>query len=392
MSSNANRPALGSDPTRLKVLDVGTMIAGPFAAALMGDFGADVIKVERPDGQHDRMRTLPHYWPVEARNKRSITLDLRTDEGRRIIERLACWADVLVENFTPGTMQKWGLGYEQLSALNQRLVYVSVSGYGQTGPNRSLPGYDHVAAAFGGLWHVTGFPDRPPVLAGLAVADYFAGVFAAYGAMEALRRRDAFGGAGRGEWVDVGLYEPIIRIAGLNFTRHSREGVVPERIGSMPVDDRPPSGLPQGVAYETRDHRWVSLFPVSHDQWERLAEVMGMTGAHEFTREAMAKNRRAADPLVRRWVAQQDYEALVQALNAAKIPVSPIQSVADIVADPHVQARGNLIEVPDENGVPTRMQGVVPLLVSQPGAVRWAGESLGMSEPELEDLRTRRII
>lgn len=399
----SEKPPLGKDPARLKVVDLGTMVAGPFAATLLGDFGADVIKVERPDGQGDRMRN-PDYWPVEGRNKRSITLDLRAPEARPILLDLVRWADVLVENFKPGTMAKWKLDYETLSAVNPRLVYVSVSGFGQTGPNSPRPGYDHVGAAFGGLWYVTGFPDRPPVLPGLPVVDYFTGTFAALGALEAVRRRDAPGGTGKGEWVELGLYEPMIRIAGANFIRHSRTGHVSERVGSMPVDDRPPAGLPHGVSYETSDGKWISMFPVTDQQWELLAKVIPEAGPPLCPIEAIKRNPRVSDPAIRRWVRDRDYDTVMKAFIDGGLPVSPIYGTADIVSDPHVQARGNLVERLDSAGKTVRMQGVVPRLVERPGEVRWAGEPLGasnkavyeellgLSKDELQSLAAKKVI
>ncbi len=397
------KPTLWEDPTRLKVIDVGTMVAGPFAATLMGDFGADVIKIERPDGVGDRMRN-PEYWPVEGRNKRSLTLDLRTEEGKAILLRLVEQADVLVENFKPGTMEKWGLGYQRLSALNPRLVYVSVSGFGQTGPHAARPGYDHVGSAFGGLWYTTGFPDRPPCLPGLPVADYFAGTFAALGALEAIRRRDVPGGTGKGEWVELGLYEPMIRIAGSNFVRHSYNGYVSERVGSMPVDDQPPAGLPHGVAYQTLDGRWISMFPVMLKQWGQLRELIPGLSSEQFPDALLVRNPRAPDHVIRAWIAERNYEQAMEGLTAVGMPVSPINGTAEIVADPHVQARGNIVSTTDYKGEPVLMQGVVPRLVGSPGEVRWAGEALGgsnrdvlagllgMSEQQIQELAGSNVI
>lgn len=399
----SNKPPLSKDTSRLKVIDVGTMVAGPFAATILGDFGADVIKVERPDGNGDRMRN-PDYWPVEGRNKRSITLDLRKEEGRAILLKLVEWADVLVENFKPGTMAKWGLDYESLSKVNPRLVYVSISGFGQTGPNSPRPGYDHVGAAFGGLWYVTGFPDRPPCIPGMPVVDYFTGTFAAVGALEALRRRDAPGGTGKGEWVELGLYEPMLRIAGSNFIRHSRTGYVCERVGSTPVDDQPPAGLPHGVAYETADGRWLSMFPVQPQQWTRLAAVIPEIGPEFYPPELLLQNPRAPDAEIRSWIRARPYDEVMAAFIKADLSASPIYSTEDIVNDPHIQARNNLVEIEDATGEMVRMQGVVPNLVNQPGEVRWAGEAtggsneavfkdlLGMQEAELQSLRAQQVI
>ena len=196
--TDSHRPPVDRSPSRLKVLDVGTIVAGPFAATILGDLGAEVIKVERPDGR-DTLRYartgepgMSNQWLAEGRNKRSVTLNLRKPEGKALLEKLACWADILVENFQPGTMAKWGLSYADLRTVNPRLVYVSVSGYGQTGPKSALPGFDQAAVAYSGLTYVTGYPDQPPVSPGYPVADYFCGTFAAVGALEALAARVGF--------------------------------------------------------------------------------------------------------------------------------------------------------------------------------------------------------
>ncbi|MCK9541456.1 MAG: CoA transferase [Novosphingobium sp.] len=377
------RPDLADGAGRLKVLDIGMMIAGPFCSTLLGDFGADVIKIERPDGQGDRMRQQDIYWPVEGRNKRSVTLDMRKPEGRELLLRLVDWADVLVENFKPGTVAKWGLDYATLSQRNPRLVYVSVSGFGQTGPNSDRPGYDHVGAAFGGLWYQTGFPDRPPVLPGLPVADYLAGTFAAVGALEAVRRRDAPGGTGKGEWVELGLYEPLIRISGSNFVRYSQTGHVNERVGSMPVDDRPPKGLPQGVCYETRDGRQINVFPVQPAQWDRMKQIIPAMNLPEYSNDVLQRNMRAADHIIRPWIAERDFADLMDVFVKADLPCSPVNNTVDIINDPHVQARENVIRIEDQYGHEVLMQNVVPRLVNEPGSVRWAGEKLGASNHDV---------
>lgn len=377
------RPDLTDGHSRLKVLDVGTMIAGPFCSTLLGDFGADVIKIERPDGQGDRIRQQDIAWPLEGRNKRSVTLDMRTPEGKELLLRLVDWADVFIENFKPGTMKKWGLDYESLSQRNPRLVYVSVSGFGQTGPNSARPGYDHVGAAFGGLWYQTGFPDRPPVLPGMPVVDYFAGTFAALGALEALRRRDGPGGTGKGEWVELGLYEPIIRISSYNYTRLSLYDQPYEREGSMPIDDQPPRGQPQGVCYETSDGRWLNVLPLNPDQWDRMKKVIPEVDRPEFDNKTLQANLRAPDKYIRAWILERTMDEALDAFIEADLPCSPIFSTADIIADPHVQARGNIIKTQDQFGRELLMQNVCPNFVSNPASVRWTGEKLGASNHEV---------
>ena len=377
------RPDLTAGGPRLKVLDIGTMIAGPFCSTLLADFGADVIKVERPDGHGDRMREQDIFWPVEGRNKRSVTLDLRKPEAQELILRLVDWADIFLENFKPGTVARWGLDYETLSKRNPRLVYVSVSGFGQTGPNSPRPGYDHVGAAYGGLWHQTGFADRPPVLPGLHVADYMTATFAALGALEAIRRRDTPGGAGTGDWVEIGLYESIMRISGSNFIKHSLTGEVNERVGSIVNDDQPPRGMQHGVAYYTADGKLMNMMPLQPAQWDRLKQIIPEVDRPEFSNEVLQKNLRAPDAIVRKWIGERSYDEASRIFTEADLAFSPINSTADLVQDPHVAARRNLIEAEDLKGRIVRMQGVVPNIVNNPGKVRWAGEALGASNQEV---------
>lgn len=377
------RPDLTDGQPRLKVLDIGTMIAGPFCSTLLGDFGADVIKVERPDGMGDRVRQQDVAWPLEGRNKRSITLDMRKAEGVKLLLKLVDWADVFVENFKPGTMEKWGLDYETLSRRNPRLVYVSVSGFGQTGPNAPRPGYDHVGAAFGGLWYQTGFPDRPPVLPGMPIADYLTGTFAALGALEALRRRDGPGGTGKGEWVELGLYEPILRISSYHYTRYSLTGKPFEREGSMPIDDEPPRGQPQGVCYETSDGKWLNVLPLQPAQWDRMKKVVPEVDRPEFDDKTLQHNLRAPDRYIRAWIKERTLDEALNAFIEADIACSPIYSTVDIINDPHVQARGNIIAAQDQYGRDVLMQNVCPNFVGEPAEVRWAGEALGASNREV---------
>lgn len=379
------RPDLTDGQPRLKVLDLGMMIAGPFCSTLLGDFGADVIKVERPDGNGDRVRQQDWAWPLEGRNKRSITLDMRKPEGLELVLKLVDWADVLIENFKPGTMKKWGLDYEALSKRNPRLVYLSVSGFGQTGPNSPRPGYDHVGAAFGGLWYQTGYGDRPPVLPGMPIVDYLAATFAAVGVLEALRRRYGPGGTGKGEWVELGLYEPILRISSYHYTRYSLYGEPYERVGSMPVDGDEKVGMsmPQGVAYETCDGKWLNMFPLQPDQWDRLKQVIPDVDRPEFANEVLQKNLRAPDKYIRDWIKEQTFDEAMDAFIKADLPCSPINSTQDIMDDPHVAARGNLIRAEDQYGRELVMQNVCPRFVNQPAEVRWTGEALGASNQEV---------
>jgi crotonobetainyl-CoA:carnitine CoA-transferase CaiB-like acyl-CoA transferase len=388
---------LSDDPSRLRVLDLGRLLAGPVAATLLGDLGAEVIKVERP-GVGDLQRGvfpqapedpgMPYAWQVEGRNKRSITLAIAHPQGKDLLLRLVKWADVLVENFKPGTMERWGLGYRDLAVVNPRLVYVSVSGYGQTGPYRARPGLDFVGSGFAGLTFATGAPDRPPTLPGYALTDYMAATFAALGALEAIRRRDAPGGTGRGEHVDVALYEPALRFSTPWLQYYQRDGVLRVREGSGP---RPDGGKPVvhwGYTYATADDRWVSLLPIlmSDESQHRLWQVIGrgdLIGDSRFrTAEDREREYQVLDAAVREWCAATDAAAIVAAFEAAAIPCGHVNSVADILDDPHMQER-SLRDVGDHRGQPLVMPEVVPRLAGSPGEIRWAGEDLGASNEEI---------
>jgi crotonobetainyl-CoA:carnitine CoA-transferase CaiB-like acyl-CoA transferase len=383
---------------RLHILDLGRLLAGPMVATLLGDMGAEVIKVEQPgvgdpargvypmpaDGGDD----LSYQWKVEGRNKRSITLQLSNPRGRELLQRLVPWADVLVENFRPGVMERWGLGPDDLHAANQRLVIVRVSGFGQTGPYRERAGLDFVGAGFAGLTYATGAPDRPPTTPGYPLCDYMAGAFGAMGALEALRRRDCSGGTGKGEVVDIALYEPVLRFSTPWLSIFDREGFVRVRDGSSP---RPDDQLPQGMwgySYETADGHWVSLLPSSRDdnRQRRLLVAIGRPELADDPRFATStdreRNYKALDEVVRVWCARHDRATITAVFDEMGLACGPINSVADICADPHVQER-NLVMVPDHRGEPLLMQRAVPRVGDDAGTVRWAGEPLGASNEEV---------
>jgi crotonobetainyl-CoA:carnitine CoA-transferase CaiB-like acyl-CoA transferase len=403
---------------QIKVLDLGSFLAGPLVATFLGDLGADVIKVERP-GAGDRARYYgpqPHArqgmgyrFQVEGRNKRSITLDLQKPEGREILRRLAGWADVLVENFKPGTMAKWGLGYDDLAALNRRLIYVSVSGFGQTGPYRDRPAYDQIALAVGGLTNVTGFPDRPPVLPGYPIGDYLGGLWGTIGALEALRRRDGPGGTGRGEWVDVALYEAVLRLSSPLVTAYHATGQIQQREGSLPSPDVEHPEVLWGYLYETADGKWISNMPHQFDPLhQHQLEIIGREDLLDDPRLATyalrQENFRVLDTAIRTWMARTPAEEALRRYLDAGIPVSLVYDAADIASDPHVAERESLIEVPDAFGDPLVMQAPVPRFASGQSPIRWAGQPVGaanqevyrgllaMEADELEGLRERGVI
>ena len=306
----------------IRVLDIGSLIAGPFAATMLGDFGAEVIKVEQP-GAGDALRGTPvdgkavrsPNWLVEGRNKKCVTLNLRVPAGQAILRDLVRHADVLIENFTPGTMEKWSLGWPTLQAINPRLIMVRVSGYGQTGPNAKRAGYDRIALGFSGYMYPTGFPDRYPVRPAFPTADYNTGTFAALAAMFALYQRDAQGG--EGQMIDLALYEPTFRITGDMLTKFARTGAIRERIGN-----RNPTFAPAGT-FETKDGRFVQIAAGGDKVWQRLAEATGIAGLATDPRYLKSRDRIARadelEKLLADWIAEHDFAEVEARLVPANV-------------------------------------------------------------------------
>jgi crotonobetainyl-CoA:carnitine CoA-transferase CaiB-like acyl-CoA transferase len=390
----------------IRVLDLATVMAGPVAATLLADFGADVIKVEEPT-RGDTIRGLGGgagaelFWLQEGRNKRCVTLDLRQREGQDLLARLAAGSDVLIESFRPGTMEAWNLGPERLCAENPRLVYLRMSGYGQSGPYRERGAFDRVAAAFSGVTYATGDPDRPPVRSGYALADYMSAAYNAFAIAMVLYHRDAKGD-GRGQVIDLALYEPLLRASEASSVVFDRFGVVRERTGN-----RHAAAVPSGL-YETNDGAFVVLFAAPDHLFERLARAIGRPELPRDPRYANAGARRKhADDLeseIAEWMAERSAGEAVERLLEAQVPVSQVNSIADVFADPHVAARENLVPVPDGKGGRVRMVGVLPRLSRTPGRIRHGGrplgadneevygELLGLEPEEVRALRARGIV
>ena len=392
----------------IRVLDIGTLIAGPFAATMLGDFGAEVIKVEQP-GIGDALRgtasdgSAPRSenWLVEARNKKSITLNLRVPAGQAILRELVATADVLVENFTPGTLERWSLGWEELQLINPRLVMVRVSGYGQFGPYARRAGYDRIALGFSGYMYPTGFPDRFPVRPAFPTADYNTGTFAALATMFALYHRDTRDG-GKGQMIDLALYEPTFRITADMVPQFLKTGRTRERIGN-----RNPTFAPAGT-FQTRDGRFVQIAAGGDRVWRRLAAAMGRPELAGDPRYAVSAERvQRADELeqlLAEWVSERDFTDIDRVLGEANVPFGGIYTAADIVADPHYAARSNIVRVADGEHGEVTMPGVVPRLEGTPGRITHAGpaigqhndevyrELLGKSAEELSALREQGVI
>jgi crotonobetainyl-CoA:carnitine CoA-transferase CaiB-like acyl-CoA transferase len=390
----------------LRVLDLATFIAAPFACTLLGEFGAEVIKVEQP-GVGDDLRRLgrrpaagPAYmWLVESRNKKSITCNLRAREGQVLIKRLAAGADVLAENFRPGTMERWSLGYSELSASNPGLVMVRISAFGQTGPRRERPGFGRIAAAVSGVSYICGYPDRPPVTPGTpTVPDYLAGVLGAFGALVALRHRER---TGRGQVVETALFEPMLRMLDEMIPVYAASGLVRERIGSGTEYVAPHNH------YRARDGRWVAIACTNDRMFERLAGAMTRAQLlEEFpTMAERLRRREELDAVVQAWADGLDAAEVLARLDAADVPCSLVYSVKDLFEDPHVRAREDLVAVPHPLGGLLHMVGIVPKLSLTPGAIEHAGPvevgahneqiycgRLGLSRGDLADLKRRGIV
>ncbi|PWW32374.1 crotonobetainyl-CoA:carnitine CoA-transferase CaiB-like acyl-CoA transferase [Cytobacillus oceanisediminis] len=393
----------------IKVVELGAFIAGPFASRLLGEFGAEVIKVESPKG--DQLRTWgPHapgqdsYWSmIQSRNKRSISVDMRTFDGQEIVRELIKEADVVLENFKPGTLLKWRLSHEEMKELNPKLIITSITGFGQTGPYRDLPGFGNIAESMGGLRYVTGYPDRPPVRVGLAIGDSLAGLYAVIGTLLSLYNRDIqFEVTERkGQVVDVALYEAVFSLLDSIVTEYVHEGIVRERTGNQHVATAPSN------VYQTKDGKYVAIGANSDSLFKRLTAAMGredLANNPKLQNNAgRAKEADLIDEAVENWTRQYNLDEVMKQLNAVSVPGGPIYNVEDIVKDTHYQARDMIIAIPDERIGEIVMQGVVPKLSETPGEVKWAGpecgahteevlSSIGYTADKIKELKSKNII
>ncbi|WP_326541104.1 CaiB/BaiF CoA transferase family protein [Pseudorhodoferax sp.] len=385
--ANPDKPAPGSAGplAGLRVLDLGTMVAGPVACTLLADFGAEVIKVEQP-GSGDTMRGLgPHiggeslYWNVDNRNKKSVTIDLRRPAGQALVKRLVERSDALVENFRPGTMERWKLGYATLAELRPALVMLSVSGFGQTGPYAQRAAYDRMALAFSGVMGLTGFADRAPVRTGISVADYTTACMGAFALMMALYHRDAKGG--RGEHIDLALYESMFRFTEVLTAAYDKLGIVRERRGNVHFAAAP------GEHFRTSDDRYLILTISGDTLFERLCAAMGRPELARDPRYATHEQRwqqiQVLNDIVATWIRATPVEQVTGALEAHGIPFSLVLSIADIVRDPQYAARENIVTVDHERLGPLKMQGVVPKLAGHAPRTIAAAPTLGQHTEEV---------
>jgi succinyl-CoA:(S)-malate CoA-transferase subunit B len=385
-------PARDLPLSGVRVLDLATVIAGPYAASILGEFGAEVIKVEQP-GVGCSLRRFGTPTPVgdtvtwlgESRNKKSITVNLRTDEGQGVLKRLAAEADVVVENFRPGTMERWGLGWDVLHELNPRLVMLRVTGYGQTGPYRQRPGFARVAHAVGGLAYLAGMPRGVPVTPGsTTLGDYMTGLYGCIGILMALRHRDL---TGEGQYVDAALYESVFRCTGELAPAYGRYGIVRERKGPNNNENACPNGH-----FPTQDDRWVAITCPTDKLFSRLAEAMGkpeLAADHVFGRaEVRLEHHHDVNEIVRDWCGAHPCQEILDRCHAAGAPAGPLNTIADIFADRQFHARRTMVAVDDDEvGETIIVPNTLPRLSETPGEIRHLGPRLGAhTEQILKDL------
>lgn len=369
----------------LKVIELGTLIAGPFASRLCAEFGAEVIKVESPDGGDPLRKWRKLYegtslwWFVQARNKKSITLNLKHAEGLEVLKRLLAEADILIENFRPGVLEKLGLSWEVIHALNPKLVMVRLSGFGQTGPMKDQPGFGAVGESMGGLRYITGFEDRPPVRTGISIGDSIAALWAVIGALMALRHREVNGGLG--QVVDVALYEAVFAMMESMVPEFDVFGFIRERTGNiMP-------GITPSSIHTSADGRHVQIGANGDAIFKRFMLAIGREDLANDPQLASNDGRDARrDELygvIDRWVAALPLEQVLETLSRAEVPASRIYSAEDMFSDPQFLAREMLLQARLPDGQPFRMPGIVPKLSDTPGSADWIGPELGQHNAEV---------
>ena len=388
----------------VRVLELGTTIAGPFCARLLADFGADVIKVEPAEGDPIRVSGKRFhgkglYAASLMRNKRLVTIDLRTAAGQDLVRRFAARCDIVIENFRPGTLEKWGLGYEDLSRINPRIVLVRISGYGQTGPYSGRPGYGVVCEAVGGLRHVTGDPDRPPARANIGLTDCITGLYAAFGAVMALRHSER---TGHGQVVDTALYECAFSFMEPHIPAYEKLGFVVNREGSAHTNSV------VNNLFQTKDGHYVHVQGSQENGFRRLCLAMGRPDILEDerynTRLARIQHAEEIDGIVAAWTGEREYAEVERALSAQDVTFTRIYTMADIFNDPHYRARGMLASIPDEELGSVTVAAPVPRLTRTPGSIKKSGgrvgrdtievlrDVLGLAPEEIERLEREHVI
>jgi len=381
MDSDLPPPALKG----IKVLEIGTLIAGPYAAGVLAQFGAEVIKIESPDGG-DPLRSWRKlhegtslWWYSQSRNKKSVTLDLKHPRAQQIVRDLVREADIVIENFRPGTLEKWGLGWDTLSKIKPSLIMVRVSGYGQTGPYKDRPGFAAIAESMGGLRYVTGYPDRPPVRAGVSIGDTLASLYGVIGALLALHHLKSNGG--QGQFVDVALYEAVFGVMESLIPEYSALGHIRERTGSaLP-------GIVPSNTYPCRDGQYVIVAGNGDGIYKRLMGAIGRADLADDPRlarnDGRAQHVGLIDGAIEAWTRTLDLAAVLATLEAASVPCGRVYTAADIHADPHVRARGMIESHALPDGKLVDFPAVVPKLSATPGRTQWLGPKLGEHTQEV---------
>lgn len=371
----------------LRVLEMGQLVAGPFCSRILADFGAEVIKIELP-GQGDALRVwrtmleetnTSLWWYVQSRNKKSITLNLNHPEAGEVVRQLVKQVDILVENFKPGKLEEWGLGWEELHRLNPKLILTRISGWGQDGPYRDKASYGSIGESMGGLRYITGFPDRPPVRPSISLGDSLSGMWGAIGTLTAVVNRVANGG--EGQVVDVALNEAVFAMLESMITEYDKLGIVRERAGTaMP-------GIAPVNTYRCKDGAYAVIAGNGDGVFKRMMNAMGhpeMANDPRFADNAgRVKHNDLLDSVMAEWASQHSFEEASQILSAVDVPVGPIYSIADIAADPHFQAREMIVECESPETGPLKEPGIVPKLSATPGEIKWIGPRLGEHNREI---------
>lgn len=390
----------------LRVIEMGTLLAGPFCGQLLGDLGAEVIKIEPPN-QGDPLRVWGQekvngkslWWPVVARNKKAITLDMRQAEGQSLLKELVSKTDFLLENFRPGTLEKWGCGYEELSRINPRLIMIRVSGYGQTGPYSSRAGFGAIGEAMGGLRYVVGDPSTPPSRMGISIGDSLAATFACVGALSALHYREK---TGRGQIVDSAIYEAVLNMMESLITEYDKTGYIRERTGAIL-----PHVAPSNV-YPTSDGSMVLIAGNQDTVFGRLAQAMGQPELAQnpdySTHAARGRNQKRLDDLIGQWTQTKSPTELLELMSESGVPAGLIYRAPEMLTDPHFKAREAIVSVPHPDFGELKMQNVAPKLSETPGSIRSPSPELGQHNEEIyrhllgldagryESLKSRKVI
>jgi formyl-CoA transferase len=391
----------------VKILDVSTMIAAPFGATLLGDMGADIIKIEVPN-KGDTLRNVgpwkgdePLRWPGMSRNKRSITLNLRESAGQDLFLELVEKSDVIIENFRPGTFDKWNLDYNTLKKINPKIIVVRVSGYGQTGPYKSKAGFGTPSTAFSGYTYIQGYKDRPPVTPSFSLTDYVTGIFVAFATASALYYRDA-NAVDEGQEVEMGLYESMFRMMEFLIAEYDQLNKVRER-SPMLSGHSSPSGT-----YRTKDDKYLVLVTSTDPTFERLAKAIGredmLSDPKFYTNSVRLENDAEVQQIIRSWIESRTFEEVMKILDEAGVPISPIFSIQDIFENPQYQSRKSIVEIEHPKFGTIKVPGVVPQFSKTPGSIRFRApelgehnhdvyvKELGITESKLQELVSKGII